>query len=343
MQKLKLLALLLLMATLVVACNDTTTTTTTPTAVASVAATTAAAASSGSPVSANNLVKAIAAITQAGDFNTPLDSTPDTDGTNVYFIASNSKGAGVFKVASAGGTANEVVVGAPFVAPHAIAISPDGQQIFVADTKAGNGGQIFVLPITGGTPTVLNGSSGTAPQNLTVVNQAGQAQVYFTGKEASSGGQPAVFKLPTAGASAATVLAKGTPLVEPDGVAVTKSGSIYVADRSAAGNGSGQVFKVADQQVTTIVTKVNTGNPAGIALTQDDSTLLVSALQDDNPNDQVLVVNLANLKTSSVTNVVGQNQSAGGVHAIPTGKQNLFAWAGKTRGGVGTVYKIELN
>ena len=339
MQRLKFLVLLLLIATLVIACGDTSTATP---AATSVAATTAPS-SSGQAASGNDLVKSAVGITQGGNFKNPLDSTPDADGTNTYFIASNSKGAGVFKVASAGGNASEVVVGAPFVTPHAIAISPDGQQIFVADTKAGNGGQIFVLPITGGTPTVLNGSSGTAPQNLTVVNQAGQAQVYFTGKEASSGGQPAVFKLPTAGASAATVLAKGTPLVEPDGVAVTKSGSIYVADRSAAGNGSGQVFKVADQQVTTIVTKVNTGNPAGIALTQDDSTLLVSALQDDNPNDQVLVVNLANLKTSSVTNVVGQNQSAGGVHAIPTGKQNLFAWAGKTRGGVGTVYKIELN
>jgi DNA-binding beta-propeller fold protein YncE len=271
MQRLKFLVLLLLIATLVIACGDTSTATP---AATSVAATTAPS-SSGQAASGNDLVKSAVGITQGGNFKNPLDSTPDADGTNTYFIASNSKGAGVFKVASAGGNASEVVVGAPFVTPHAIAISPDGQQIFVADTKAGNGGQIFVLPIAGGTPTLLNGSAGTAPQNLTVVNQAGQNQIYFTGKEAS--GQPAVFKLATSGGTP-TILAKGAPLVDPDGVAVTKSGSVYVADRSAAGSGNGQVFKVADQQVTPIVAKVKTGNPAGIALTQDDSALLVSAV-----------------------------------------------------------------
>jgi DNA-binding beta-propeller fold protein YncE len=150
-----------------------------------------------------------------------------------------------------------------------------------------------------------------------------------------------VFKLASSGGTA-TVLAKGTPLVDPDGVAVTKSGSVYVADRSAAGSGNGQVFKVADQQATPIVAKVKTGNPAGIALTQDDSALLVSAFQADKANDQVLVVNLNNLTTSSVTAVVGENHSAGGVHLIPSGKQNVFAWADLSAGGVGTVYRIEL-
>jgi hypothetical protein len=104
------------------------------------------------------------------------------------------------------------------------------------------------------------------------------------------------------------------------------------------------VFKVADQQVTPIVAKVKTGNPAGVALTQDDSTLLVSAFQADTQNDQVLLVKLADSKTSSITSVVGQNHNAGGVHLIPSGNQNVFAWADSTAGpfGNGGVYIIKL-
>jgi DNA-binding beta-propeller fold protein YncE len=341
MQKLKFLVLLLLIATLVVACGDTSPST--PAATTTNAAATTAA---GQLDSANILVKSAVAITQGGDFKNPLDSTPDADGTNTYFIASNSKGAGVFKVASAGGNASEVAVGAPFVAPHAIAISPDGKQIFVADTKAGKGGQIFMLPIAGGTPTVVKGSEGTAPQNLTIVDEGGQNELYFTGKEAS--GQPAVFKLiknnQITNDGTAAVLAKGAPLVEPDGIVVNNIGSIYVADRSAGGSGNGQVFEVTPLKVIPIVTKVKTGNPAGITLSQDGLYLMVSAFQADTQNDQVLVVNLADKRMTSVTSVVGENHNAGGVHRIPAGKQNIFAWADLTAGsgGGGLVYRIEL-
>jgi len=182
----------------------------------------------------DNSVRSITRATQSGDFHTPLDSTPDVDGTTIYFTASSSHGAGVFRVPAAGGPATSVFVGSPFVTPRGIAISPDGKQLYVTDLAAGDKGEIFVVPVSGGSPSLLQGSMGTMPQNLDVVNQNGQQLIYFTGKDPQSG-QSGVFTLPVTGAKAPTVVVKGAPLVNPDGVVVTQSGIIYVSDQSAAG------------------------------------------------------------------------------------------------------------
>ena len=100
----------------------------------------------------------------------------------------------------------------------------------------------------------------------------------------------------------------------------------------------GQVFKIASGAVTVLVQKVRTGNPAGIALTTDGSTLLVSAMQPDGKSDQVLVVNTATGASSSVTDVVGQNSAAGGVHRAY--QSNLFSWADRTCRSRGCVYSV---
>ncbi len=337
MKKFSVLGGFVLLASLLVACGGDPTATSLP-------ATTLAATAATSKVSlGDDLVQTANVANQSGNFNTPLDSTPDLDGTNIYFTASSPKGPGVFKVAAAGGAATEVVTGAPFVAPRGIAISPDGKQIYIADPKAsaagGKIGQIFVLPIGGGSPTPLAGSAGTAPQNLDIVSQAGQMVIYFSGKE-PTGEQAALFKLPAAGAEAPEVVVKGAPLVEPDGVAVTRSGVIYLSDRTAAGGELGKIFKVSGSSVTPIVEKIKTGSPAGIALTKDDAILLISALQMDKPSDQVFLVNLSTLETGSVTKVVSANRSAGGLHIIPSRDKNLFSWADLTAGSSGSVYRI---
>lgn len=133
---------------------------------------------------------------------------------------------------------------------------------------------------------------------------------------------------------------KGLPLVAPDGIVVTRAGVVYLSDRAAAGNGFGQIFKLDGSQLKAIVEKVKTGDPAGIALSPDESVLLVSAHQSDNPNDQVLLVNLATLQTGSATDVVGQNHSAAGLHASH-GNPQILSWADLTAQGTGTVYRIE--
>lgn len=279
----------------------------------------------------DNLIQAVRKLTNGGDFSKPLDSVADPEGGAVYFTASGPKGQGVFKVAATGGVAGEVFSGAPFVAPRTIVMSSDGKQLFVADPQSG----IFTLAPGGGTPSPLAGSQNTAPQNLDIVMESGQNFLYFSGKDPASG-QPAILKLPVSGATAPTVITKGAPLVTPDGIAVAQGGVIYVADRTAAGSELGKIFKFEGGTLKPIVEKVKTGFPAGIALTPDQSLLLVSALQADKPNDQVLLVNLANLQTGSVTKVVGENKAAAGLHLSTSTKQPVFSWADSA----GTIYLV---
>lgn len=140
-------------------------------------------------------INSIIASTQSGNFHDPLDSIPDANGTTIYFTATGPHGKGVFQVPATGGAAKEVFTGSPFVAPRGLELSFDGKQIYVADLSAGDGGEIFTLPIGGGTPSPVRGSAKAAPQNLYLVNKNGQQTIYFTGKDPSSG-QPAVLTLP---------------------------------------------------------------------------------------------------------------------------------------------------
>lgn len=289
----------------------------------------------------NAISLSVEATTQPGNFHTPLDSTPDPLGNFIYFVAIGKHGPGVFRVAAAANSpVVEIAAGYPLVAPTGIAFSSDGLTIYITDAQAwsddGVSGQIFALPANGGTPLPLPGAAGTKPRNLDVIGENGRDVIYYSGQEPRRL-RPAIFKLAINAPNTLRIVAQGAPLVAPDGIAVTRTGIVYVADRASAGYGRGNVFRLNGRSIRPITSAVQMGNPAGIALTLDDSTLLVSSHQR-NGYDQVLVVDLRTLRTQVFTDVVGENLDAGGLHRAHD--RDIYSWIDSTSGGQGTVYLV---
>ncbi len=72
----------------------------------------------------------------------PLDAVPDPAGKTIYFTTGGPAGPAILRVAAAGGVVRTVLRGAPLVDPVGLAVSSDGQRLFVADPGAG---RILVL------------------------------------------------------------------------------------------------------------------------------------------------------------------------------------------------------
>ncbi|MGC4092829.1 MAG: hypothetical protein QM756_34085 [Polyangiaceae bacterium] len=158
--------------------------------------------------------------------------------------------------------------------PLDIAISVDEKTLYIADPAGGSegGGAVFTLPIAGGEPA--EALSGYAPRAVSVSESDA---VYFSGK-APDTGEVGVFSL---AAGAATPLFVGAPLVDPSGIAVQRDGSVLVADTRAfdadpALSNEASIVRIAGGRATTLASGFATGYPAGIALTRDESTLIVS-------------------------------------------------------------------
>lgn len=309
----------------------------------------------------NDAVRTIepAAVGSSTSFHTPMDATPDPDGNQFYFTAMSSQGAGLFAAPAAGGTVVTLTVGAPLVAPVGLAVSTDGQHIYIADTKAAVSttqaiaaktpltatGALFSLPSSGGRPTLLAGTEQTAPRGLTLVKENNIDMIYFTGV-APEDGQPAVMKIPASGGTL-TVLEKGEQLVAPVGIAVSKTGAIYIADQAASGHDLGTVFRFTphphagrSSHAELLADRVRMGNPAGITLTFDESLLLVSTLETNARTSQVLVINTTTRDQGIVNKIVGVNTASGGLHRAHN--NNVMVWCGVTAGtgGQGIVYRI---
>ncbi|MEZ4730583.1 MAG: hypothetical protein R3E79_25945 [Caldilineaceae bacterium] len=311
----------------------------------------------------NDAVSAIepAAVGSATTFQRPLDATPDPDGNTIYFTAMSSQGAGVFSVPATGGETVTLAVGAPLTAPVGLAVSTDGQTIYVADpstvvattqtiarkTPATTTGAIFRLPSNGGPLTPITTTIQTAPRGLTVVRENNSDMIYFTGSTPDDG-QPALMKVPATG-GALTIIEQGGQLVAPVGIAVNKNGVIYVADEAAAGAGLGTIFQfnpdtphARNNHAELLADRVRLGSPAGMTLTLDESLLLVSSLDTVARTSQVLIIDTATHGQGVVNKVIGVNQDSGGLHRAHN--NNVMAWAGVTAGtgGQGIVFRVTL-
>ncbi len=281
------------------------------------------------------------AFEQMADSILPWDAVPSPDGSIIYFTGIGADGVpGVFSVPAAGGESNLVSNASPLAMPLGLAISTDGQTLYVSDPwmAGSSGGGLYTLPLASAQAQLIEGTQGTAPQGVEVISQEGADQVYFTGIDPSDG-QPAVYRVAASGGDV-TLIAKGAPLIAPSGIAIAQDGTIYVLDHLASGNGLGGVVRIQGESAEIIARDVRTGGQlAGLTLTMDGALLLASSLDNTAGTAQVLVVDLATLQTSIVNDVISANTAAGGLHRAHN--DNIFAWADITAGTAGTVYKVQ--
>ena len=209
--------------------------------------------------------------------------------------------------------------------PSVISTGPDGTQL---------SGAILKFSLTGGAPELL--AAGYAPVSITV----DESGIYFSGRDPSSG-EPGVFRL--VGETVESVFT-GSPLVDPSGIVVLKDGAVLVADtrlfESTPINSEAGVVRIKDGEAKLFASGFATGYPAGIAVTTDESTLIVSGEAPDR-SDAVYLFSVAD-PSAGATVVraefsVEQNSSAGLKRLRGA---NTFIWAsGSFKNG--TVYKIK--
>jgi sugar lactone lactonase YvrE len=275
-------------------------------------------------------------------FSAPLDATPSSDGSTVFFTARNADGAGVFKADTAGGGVTALYAGDPIAGPVGIAISSDDQMVFVADPGASvneeDQGALWMVPAVGGTPTVVSGTSGFSPRGIVVVNENGADQLYFTGRTPLDN-IPGVFRVSASGGTVEGIV-KGDPFSDPNGLAVTSTGDIYVLDSAAGdlGVGSARVIQVSNQTASVLAEGLKVGFPAGIALSQDDSALLVSALDPTTRTDTVVRIDIATKEQKAMSDGISSYEEAAGLHRAA--KAEVYAWADSSADGTGTVYVL---
>ncbi|MBV9948725.1 MAG: hypothetical protein JOZ69_17895 [Myxococcales bacterium] len=285
----------------------------------------------------------IAAIHEAANdatFGWPFDATPSPDGKIVYFTAIGADGTGgVFTVAAAGGAVTRIDSGGALVSPVGIAVGPDGAQLYVTDPAAedestGGRGAVFSIPSGGGVPSAIAGTRGTSARGVTTAG----AKLYFTGIEPTRGAA-AVYAMDLARGGVPELLASGAPLVDPGGVAITGGGDVYVADAIGAASKLASVVHIAGGRATTLVEDLGVGYPAGLALVEDESALLVSGLDPVAGTDLVYRIELGTApKVTSFNQTISAFSEPAGLHRAAGA--DIYAWADSLANGTGTVYVL---
>ncbi len=274
-------------------------------------------------------------------FRTPFDATPDPKGENVYFTALTKEGVpAVFTVPAKGGATKLLHQGEPLASPFGIAISEDGQRLFIADGSASPSGPegdadddrggVLTMAVTGGVPTFLGGTAGKSPRGVEVVGD----QVYFTAKTGKKAG---VYRTGLGGGAVGAVF-EGSPVEDPSGITITKKGVVYFMDSSGEGIAGSAVLSITDGKIATVKDGLAVGHPAGIALVSDDSAVLVSGIAPATQTDIVYRIELGSGAMKSFSDVIGNFQESAGLHRAKGAE--IYAWADSKANKSGTVYVL---
>jgi hypothetical protein len=80
------------------------------------------------------------------------------------------------------------------------------------------------------------------------------------------------------------------------------------------------------------------GFPAGIALAQDDSAVLLSALDPATRTDSVVRIDIATKEQKGMSDGINTYEEAAGLHRAANAE--VYAWADSSADGSGTVYVL---
>ena len=232
--------------------------------------------------------------------------------------------------------------GDELVSPLDIDASADGRTLLVADYAGGAEGAGAILRVSTTGEARSFAADGWSPRSITL---GPDGTSYFSGVEPESG-QPGVFRLRGDGVEPLFV---GPPLVDPSGIAVFRDGRVLVADTRLLDGAAlladvtaseAGVVLIENGAASVFATGFATGFPAGIALTLDERTLIISG-QGPDRRDSVYLVNVAAPRElpAVVTDVFSEERdsSAGLKRAHDS---NVFIWSSLSFAG-GTVFRIE--
>ncbi|MGI8551415.1 MAG: hypothetical protein ACR2PL_11615 [Dehalococcoidia bacterium] len=128
------------------------------------------------------------------------------------------------------------------------------------------------------------------------------------------------------------VVSQGPPPTVGDGVATTSSGAAFVADPSSATNATGSVRHIQGGASDQASGSLHLGSPAGVALSLDAKTLLISSLADDG-SAQILIVDLPTGGATAFNATIGSSRASGGLHRAF--QQEVYAWVDSSAGPTG--------
>lgn len=259
----------------------------------------------------------------ADGLDAPLDATPDAAGRTIYFLTHQAGGRALLRVED--GAPVELAAGLG-AAARSLAIAGDGSALAVAD-----GGLERVATADGARGRIAEAEDFDV-RGVDVVREGGVETIFFTGVDPADG-EVGVFRAPLAG-GAVEVVSKGFGAADLDGLARAADGTLYVSDLMGA------LWRARTGEAPeAVLTDIRVGDPAGVALTRDESTLLISSLSDAGAS-QVVLLDTAALTTGVFDGGgIGENRASGGVHRARD--VDVFAWADVTAGAHGTVYRVE--
>lgn len=281
--------------------------------------------------------------TMTGAFLTIFDAVPSPDGKKVYFTGVDMNGnTGAFWTPVGNGIQNatQASSGNVLVAPIGVAISSDGNTLYIADPGAldssgGDDGVIWSLALPNATPTAVAGSGGIYARGLTVQQGGSGDTLVFTG--VNGGGQAGLFSLAAGGGTAMTVAA-GAPFDDPSGVTVDSNGDYFVFDVTAGGSHRADVIKVAGNTPSVVLSDLFVGYPAGITTSATGGGIVLSGLAAASGPDILSVVNASGQSSPLVSSGLSNLRNAGGLHRAANA--NVYAFVDSAGDGTDAVYVI---